>query len=160
MPDFLIEVRRETSRRLVPEARLKKTVIQILKELGWKRAAISLWLVGDRKMRQLNRKYFRHDRPTDVIAFSQLEGRPIKSRSRELPFLGDLIISLDTTVRQAKEYGNDYFYEFCFYVCHGALHLMGHSDETPKEAARMHQKQAAVLKKMRLWPSKKLKRSS
>ncbi len=62
--------------------------------------------------------------------------------------LGDIIISIDTTARQAEEYGNDFLYELAFYLCHGILHLMGHDDSTKAQAERMWAKQTNVLKKI------------
>ena len=90
----------------------------------------------------------KHDWATDVISFSQWEGKKLKMGLSQPTPLGDLILSLDTTARQAKEYGNDFFYEFSFYLCHGILHLMGYSDKTPKEARAMEKKQTMILKKI------------
>ena len=114
-------------------------------------------LVTDRQIRPINKRHLGHDWATDVISFSQLEGKAIKGSPKTVPFLGDLVISLDTTARQAKEYGNDFFYELCFYVCHGVLHLMGHTDETKKEAAAMERKQKSILK--RIVPQKTKRRT-
>ena len=89
-----------------------------------------------------------HDRATDVISFSQLEGKPLGPKEG-IPFLGDIVISLETTARQAAEYGNSFDYELHFYICHGILHLMGWDDKSKREAARMFSKQTQVLKKIR-----------
>ena len=59
-----------------------------------------------------------------------------------------MIISLDTTLRQAKEYGNGFLYELAFYICHGMLHLMGYDDKTPADAKRMWDKQTKILRKI------------
>ena len=133
---YQIEIQNTAGRRKVPQKKLKRIAAQILKSLGWKQAGLSVLLVSDRKIRVYNKRYLRHDRPTDVIAFGYGNGQ------------GDLIISLDTTARQAVEYGNSFFYELCFYLCHGILHLMGYDDHTAKEARRMEKKQAAILKKI------------
>jgi probable rRNA maturation factor len=146
---YSIEIQNTVSRYKIPQARLKKRTAAILKALGWKTAAVSIVLVSDRKIRPLNKRYLNHDRATDVISFSQLEGKALGAKQK-VPLLGDLVISLDTTARQAKEYGNSFDYELCFYICHGILHLMGHSDATPKQAAAMDRKQKAVLKKIRV----------
>ena len=177
---YRIEIRNEAPRDRVSVRGLKDTVRKILKALGFKKAAISVLLVGDRKIRVLNRRWLGHDRPTDVIAFGHQEPgaknqEPRKSLSRfpvpgsRFPFLGDLVISLDTTRRQAAQYGNSFSYELAFYLCHGILHLMGYDDKSVREAARMDRKQRQVLetigikekgkrkKEKVLWPSKKPK---
>lgn len=144
-----IEIRDESPRKYKLSLKEVESVSsKILTALGWKKAGLSLWLVNDRKSRVLNKKFMNHDWATDVISFSQWEGRKLKSGASGPVPLGDLIISLDTAARQAKEYGNDFFYEFCFYICHGVLHLMGHDDQTPAEAKAMEKKQTAVLKKI------------
>ena len=99
--------------------------------------------VGDRKMRTLNKKYLGHDYTTDVISFSQIEGEPLK---QPVPFLGDIVISLPMAERQAKVYGNSYYYELCFYICHGILHLMGFDDQTELERKQMDDKQRKILR--------------
>ncbi len=129
-------------------SRLQKNIRAILKVLGWEKgASLSLLLAGDRSIRKLNKKYLGHDCATDVISFSQLEGKPLPSK-KGVAFLGDIVISLETTARQAAEYGNSFDYELHFYICHGILHLMGWDDKVKKEAARMFAKQTQILKKI------------
>ena len=148
----LIEIRDESPEKYrISRLKTRQTASQILTALGWKKASLSLWLVSDRKMRALNKRFMSHDWATDVISFSQQEGRKLIAKGfpdGSPDILGDLIISLDTASRQAKEYGNDFFYEFSFYLCHGILHLMGYDDKTPHEAKRMERKQAAILKQI------------
>ena len=129
-------------------SRLQRNVKAILKALGWKPdASLSLLLTGDRQVRKLNKKHLGHDWPTDVISFSQLEGKPLGVK-KTASCLGDIVISLETTVRQAAEYGNSFDYELHFYICHGILHLMGWDDKSKKEAKKMENKQKAILKKV------------
>ena len=146
---YEIQVKLEARKPEVSVARLKKNTRAILKALGWKKAVLSLWLAGDRQIRILNKRYLHHDRPTDVIAFSQREGKPLRLKDG-LPFLGDIAISLETTVRQAADFGNSFEYELHFYICHGILHLMGWEDSTLKSAAKMERKQKLILEKIGL----------
>ena len=125
------------------ESKIRRAAIQILKVLGKQKVSISILLAGDSAIRKLNHRYLGHDRATDVIAFP---GKP--------PFLGDIVISLPTTKRQAKEYGNDFFYELAFYLCHGILHLMGWDDSTVKSRKKMWEKQSLLLKKIGVRNSK------
>lgn len=144
MPSYSIEIRNAVSRHKIPSHKVKRVAARILKTLGWKQAELGILLVSDRAIRVLNKRYLRHDRSTDVMAFSYGG----QSSKKGIGLLGDLVISLDTTARQAKQYGNSFFYELCFYVCHGVLHLTGYSDGTPKQAALMDRKQKAILKKI------------
>lgn len=153
-----VDIRDDAPRKYgTPRFKIVQTVSKILTALGWKNAALSLWLVSDAKMKQLNKKHLGHNWPTDVISFSQWEGRRLKVTDSAKVFLGDLIISLDTAARQGKEYGNSLKYEFYFYVCHGILHLMGYDDKTPRQAKRMEAKQTSILKKIGLFRKEKVK---
>lgn len=150
MPAYYeVQIKNEAPKYRVGKARVLKAASGILKSLGWKKAGLSLWLVTDKKIRTLNRKHLGHDYATDVISFSQIEGEKIQMPGT-IPFLGDIVISLDTTARQAEEFGNGFFYELAFYICHGVLHLMGYSDATPAKARAMEKKQTAVLKKLKI----------
>ncbi len=94
-------------------------------------AEISVWLCGDRTIRSLNRRFRGVDRATDVLSFPAAEGVP------GLRALGDLIVSLDTSRRRARELGIPFEDELRRYLAHGLLHLLGHDHERPAEAKRM-----------------------
>ena len=147
MKSLDIQIRSETKRYHVSLSRLRNVAKEILKSLGWKEAILSVLLVDDKKIKALNHRYLDHDRPTDVIAFSQLAGPGPQMRR---PFLGDIVISLETAQQQAKLYDNSFFYELCFYLCHGILHLMGYRDKSADEAKGMEIKQRRILNQIGL----------
>ena len=149
VPPFDIQIEVETPRPKVSRARLQKNIRAILRALGWKKAALSVSLVSDRKIRSVNKRYLNHDYATDVISFSQIEGRPLGGKP-ERPFLGDIVISLETTARQAAQFGNSFDDELYFYLCHGILHLMGWDDSTRKAALKMEAKQKKILRQIGL----------
>ena len=107
-------------------------------------AELSLELVGDDRMRRLNRRYRRRDVPTDVLAFSMREaGAPVRS------LLGDVVISVPTAARQAGAHGHSLEREVATLLAHGILHLCGYDHERgEKDARRMFRKQAAILRKL------------
>jgi probable rRNA maturation factor len=86
---------------------------------------VSLFLIGDRAMRRLNRLYRGKDRPTDVLSFSQIEGDLLLAPE----ILGDIVISLDTAQRQARRYGVTLKRETLRLLVHGLLHLCGYDHE-------------------------------
>ncbi len=147
MSPFDLRITNEVKAIPVPLGFLKTKIKAMLLKLGWKKAGLSLLLVSDSRIRKLNRHYLRHDRPTDVIAFSQLEGGKLKI-GKGAPWIGDIVISLPTTKRQAREFGNSFKYELCFYICHGILHIMGYRDKSKKEAAQMAGIQKKILKQI------------
>ncbi|NVI98149.1 rRNA maturation RNase YbeY [Myxococcus sp. AM009] len=95
---------------------------------------LSLSLVDDRAIRRLNRTWRQKDKATDVLSFPA--GDLPKGTPGPRP-LGDVVISLDTAKRQAKEYGRTLESELARYLAHGLLHLLGHDHERPRDAKRM-----------------------
>jgi probable rRNA maturation factor len=114
-----------------PLASLGRTFLERLELHG---CELSLSLVGDRAIRRLNRTWRKKDKATDVLSF------PAGDLPRGTPGprqLGDVVISLDTAKRQAKEYGRTLEAEVSRYLAHGLLHLLGHDHERPHEARKM-----------------------
>jgi probable rRNA maturation factor len=130
----------------------------MLKQLGWRRAGLSVVFVTDAQIRKLHRQYTGDDRPTDVLAFGQMEGKFFPQVSA--PFLGDVVVSVETARRAAPRYGNRWDQELLLYLCHGILHLMGYRDSTPRLKAKMDKKQDQMVKLLlgKAWRSKKRKR--
>jgi probable rRNA maturation factor len=90
------------------------------------RRELSLTLVSDRRMRALNRRWRGIDEPTDVLSFPQ-HGVSV----------GDVVISLDTARRQAREGGWALSAELRRLLAHGLLHCLGHDHSTKAGARRM-----------------------
>jgi probable rRNA maturation factor len=91
--------------------------------LGLSDRELSLTLVGDRAMARLNRETFGRRGPTSVIAFP-LDDAP--APGGPLALLGEVVISLATTHRQAREFGWPWRELFDFFLIHGILHLLGY----------------------------------
>jgi rRNA maturation RNase YbeY len=139
----------QNQQRAVPVdcVRLKRTASAILASARTGEAELSLVLVSDRRMRALNRRYRKKDRATDVLAFSQCEGRFSRFHGR---LLGDVVISVPTAKRQAAEHGHGLYEEMSRLLVHGVLHLLGYDHERgPREAARMARKERTILRAIR-----------
>lgn len=109
-----------------------------------KSAEVSIVLTDDTHIRELNRNYRGVDRPTDVLAFSQLEGREFPSDSAPIT-LGDIVISVETAARQAGEHGHSLQDELDLLTVHGVLHLLGYDDQTEEEAEEMRRHERRIL---------------
>jgi len=104
---------------------------------------LSILLVDDDEITQLNRKYLSRDHPTNVLAFAMGEGE-----DRELnPYLlGDVVISTETAHKEARQRGLTVQEEMALLLVHGILHLLGYEHEgAPEEAAKMQAKEQEVL---------------
>lgn len=95
-------------------------------------------------MRSINREYLGKDRSTNVISFSMQEG---EFGNLHPGTLGDVVISADTTAREAEEGGMSFDERFCFLLLHGILHLTGYDHERSGEveAARMERKEQEIF---------------
>lgn len=81
---------------------------------------ISISIVDDKKIQQLNKEYLDRDYPTDVLSFNIDE----ETEDGEY-YLGDVIINKKQAERQAEEYGNSFEEEISELAAHGILHLLG-----------------------------------
>lgn len=103
---------------------------------------LSVALVDDDQMRELNANWRGKDQPTDVLAFAQREGDALG----ETELLGDVVVSIPTAQRQARERAHSVEDEIRELLVHGILHLLGYDHEiSPEEADRMFARQREVL---------------
>jgi rRNA maturation RNase YbeY len=115
---------------------------RVLDAAGEADAELSLELVGDGRMRRLNRLYRGRDASTDVLAFPMREAAGPRSS-----LLGDVVISLPTAARRAAEAGRRLDDELAALLIHGVLHLLGYDHErSAREAVRMRRRERAVRK--------------
>lgn len=120
---------------------LEKKVEHILSSLKKSRASVSLHVIGDKKMTELNFQHRGKRKPTDVLSFATQEGEsPISSDD-----WGDIFICLPQVKRQAKEYGISWKEEFYRMTVHGLLHLLGYDHMEAKDAKKMFALQEKFL---------------
>jgi probable rRNA maturation factor len=102
-------------------------------------AELSVLLCDDAFIQELNRQYRGLDRPTDVLSFAQepVPGGP--------DVLGDIVISVETARRQAREQRHSLAREVEWLLCHGMLHLLGYDDETEEGLEQMRRYQHETL---------------
>jgi probable rRNA maturation factor len=114
--------------------------------LGSPDGELSLSLVDDREITELNQQYLLRDRPTDVLAFPMQEG----SFSDINPLLlGDVVISVETAHRQAAEKKHSLADEVCVLLIHGILHLLGYDHEPlGSQAKTMRKKEKDLFRLM------------
>ncbi len=115
-------------------------------ELGCLDAELSIAFVDDPGMQELNRRYLRRDRPTNVLAFSMREGE-FSALSPRL--LGDVVISVETAERQSSRFGLSRTEMILLLMIHGILHLLGYDDKGSKREAReMAAKERELLRRI------------
>jgi probable rRNA maturation factor len=91
---------------------------------------IFIWLVSDRRMALLHRRFLGQSGPTDVLTFQH----------------GEIFISVDTARRQARAFENPLVRELKLYIVHGLLHLHGFDDQNASETHKMKAAQERILR--------------
>ncbi len=104
------------------KAALEKVLLEQNKFVG--KVNVSLSIVGERKIRELEEKFFGRDEVTDVLSFPQDEGEPMPD-GVEGHSLGDIVVCYPQAKRQAMQWNRLIDEEIEFLACHGLLHLLG-----------------------------------
>ena len=133
----MIEINNLTTNPIDEES-FKKTAKMILKGENKKEANLSIALVGQGRIRELNRRYRGKNRITDVLAFLNTDMG-----------LGEIVICLKEAKKNAKRYGLTFEKELSKVLIHGILHLLGYNhEESEKETERMRKKEEYYLSQL------------
>lgn len=143
-PLITVEINNQQTTLPVDEARICRAVEMILADARIQEAEISVAVVDDPTIHELNRQYLNHDYPTDVLSF-------VLDRSKKR-LEGEVIVSADTALATAPEYGWPGVDELLLYVIHGTLHLVGGLDATPEQRAEMRGRERTYLARFGLQP--------
>lgn len=140
--------------KLVPAAPLRKAAVETLRlcagtpEDGAARGALSIVVVDDDAIQQLNHDYRGVDATTDVLAFGQEIDAFVSACDESGDYLGDVVISFPRARQQAEEAGHNVVVELSLLVVHGVLHLLGLDHADAAERAAMWDLQDRVLRSL------------
>lgn len=123
-------------------ARLRRCGQAVLSAIDESRSELSIALVDDLQITELNSRWRDRRRSTDVLSFSQIEGDFADHRAG---LLGDVVISVETAADQAASRHRGLDEVVARLLIHGVLHLIGHDHEKDEEALRM------VAEERRIW---------
>ena len=125
---------------------LKKTLDIALSVENVKNAYFNVIFIKNEDIHKINLEYRNIDRETDVISFALEDENTYPNL--DIRVLGDIYISVDRIVSQARDYGHSEVRETCFLAVHGLLHLLGY-DHTKSELDEkiMFDKQDIILEK-------------
>ncbi|MBV8879580.1 MAG: rRNA maturation RNase YbeY [Planctomycetaceae bacterium] len=128
----MIHLTNEQTRVPIPAAKVRRLATQILGKRH-----LSIAFVTNAAIRKINRRFLQHDFATDVISF------PLDS-----DLVGELVISADYAVGEARSRRIPVEEELLRYVAHGILHLLGYDDHRPADKAKMWKRQERELAKV------------
>ena len=122
-----------------PDYYLKKKFNNLLKKFKINSNAqeISIFLTNSEKMRQLNLKFRKKNKPTDVLSF------PINIVKKKIGYLGDIAISYEIVNKRSKT--SNFNYEFDKMWVHGYLHLLGYDHKKIREFEKMYKLEKKIL---------------
>ncbi|RLS35618.1 MAG: rRNA maturation RNase YbeY [Planctomycetota bacterium] len=123
---------------------LERIVRRALRAEGVGSAEISILLVDDQRIAAIHQEWMNDPTATDVITFD-LSDPPASRPDGERILRGDIVVSCQTAVRMAAEYGWTARQETAYYVLHGILHLTGHDDLEPVARRAMRRRERSLL---------------
>ena len=132
-----IELANRHSELSLQLALVKRVLRQLLEEEN-AAGSISVAVVGDSEITELNERYLGRKQPTDVLAF------PYENRENYIE--GEVVVNADQAAREAAERRHSTEDELILYVVHGALHLLGYRECKEKERQMMRQRQHDLLR--------------
>lgn len=139
---FQIEFNNQQSHLPIDTQCLRKAISVVLAGEGIARAEISVAILDDVAIHNVNREHLQHDYPTDILSFLfELSA----SDDGEKFLDGELIASAETAIRTAAEIGWPPMSELMLYVIHGMLHLVGYDDQMENDRAKMRELERRYL---------------
>ncbi len=124
----------------VDAAKLRKLVRTICTRFDVRQAVVSIGIVDDAEISQLNMKYLDHEGTTDCLSFDLSDSEdPQEAR------IFDLIVNGELAAREAARRGHGAEAELALYIAHGLLHNLGFDDATPAQAGKMHRTEDEIL---------------
>ena len=145
MSESIVRVSCHGNRGTVDPRTVRRRGERVLKVATVEEAELSILLCDDAFIQELNRTYRDMDKPTDVLSFSMKEGEKLDSCPE---LLGDVIISVETAVRQAGEAGIKPIDEVTSLLIHGVLHLLGYDHHQPEHEKWMQKEARRIAREM------------
>lgn len=164
MPRYTIEITERRIPRIADHKLLDQVIRRVLSEEHIEVATISVALVSDAEIHEVNQQFLGHDYPTDVISFrlnetaetsgivqirptgeACVDSADCTDRHPNDTIDGELIVSTETAIREASAHGWSPKAELVLYVVHGLLHLCGYDDTTPEARPVMRSRERDLL---------------
>jgi probable rRNA maturation factor len=138
----MILIDNRQKQRKVQKTKIRKTAQALLNALGNPDGELSIVITDDPQIQALNQQYLNRQGPTNVIAFPMREGDFSDINPH---MLGDVVISVDTAHREARDLGICFEDRFDFLLIHGILHLFGYDHETSKKDEKIMEEKSEEL---------------
>ncbi len=139
----MFELINNSNQKIKEEKLLNDYIKYLVKKLDLEKCEFNIIIIDNERIHEINREYRNIDRETDVISFAMEDEMDVEYTDFRL--LGDIYISIDRVISQAKEYGHSELREICFLATHGMLHLLGYDHMEPDDEKVMFGLQNELL---------------
>ena len=150
MKSYEIDIANRQTSISVDSSPLQLAVEAGLQLEGIQQAVLSVTIVDNATIHQLNRQHLQHDYPTDVISF-QL-GCETAADGSAIAVEGEIVVSAEYAAESAARLDWSPLEELTLYVVHGLLHICGYDDHETDDQARMRDRERAILTALGLTP--------
>ena len=135
----MISFNYETDFKLTNEKDLVNWVSSSIKIEGYKEGDINYIFCDDNYLHKLNVEFLNHDTLTDIISFDYTMGKEVS---------GDIYISVERVMDNAKDFNVDFIEELNRVIIHGVLHYCGYKDKSEADAKQMREKENYYINKL------------
>lgn len=130
------------------EAVIKEVLLFEKKSLDYE---VSVSLVDNLEIKQLNSEYRNIDKETDVLSFPMEDDFNLLDTT----ILGDIIISVEKALEQSEDFSHSLYREIAYLTAHSMLHLLGYDHMNEEEKQEMREKEKSIMKKIGVFKSVK-----
>ncbi len=130
--------------------RLAEQTLAAVKHGLKKPVIINILFTGDKEIREFNKNYRGKDKPTNVLSFANIDDENFAQNLKLFPEieLGDIIVSVETMEKEAKEKNISAAHHLSHLLVHSFLHLLGFDHQNDNEASAMENLEIKILKKL------------
>ncbi|MTI70888.1 MAG: rRNA maturation RNase YbeY [Firmicutes bacterium] len=109
---------------------------------------VSVSIVNNNEIKELNKKFRKKDTPTDVLSFPMIDDDIIEN---QIPILGDIVISAEKALEQSKEFNHSFKREISYLTAHSVFHLLGYDHSYEEEKSIMREKEKSIMKSLKIF---------
>ena len=124
------------------------TIRKVLKVTNIKRNGLTIRLSNDKDVKAFNLKWKGVNKPTNILSF--LNSDKVFSYENNMIYLGDIIISYDTLLKEVRSRKIDFQDHLSHILIHGILHLQGHTHDNEKDTRLMQIEEKRLLKNLKI----------
>lgn len=136
---ILIQIDDRYENTELDSADIEELVKTVCKQFKVENATVSIAIVGDLEIRNINKSFLDRDSNTDCISFDLSDDDQV---------LYDMMVNAEMAEQQGHKRGHSPRAELALYIAHGLLHNLGFDDQTADDAKKMHETEDRILKEL------------